>query len=143
MHSNAVFIPRWQQKPTVLSHLSWTTWCSCCYVTWAPTPQGKYEEAEALYLRAMEIMEATLGKEATLSKEATLGKNHSLYSIIMGHLAGLLMAQVREQRVSLHSPYGMYHTQVDALIRFCRWAEIWTGPGTGVFFLCSVVVFRI
>lgn len=45
--------------------------------------QGKYDEAELLYRRAMTIMESTLG-----------GK-HPSYSIGLNNLAGLLSEQVR------------------------------------------------
>lgn len=57
--------------------------CSGCFVTWAPSPQGNYDDAEPLYRRA---------KETT---EATLGKNHPAYSTILSNLAGLLEKQVR------------------------------------------------
>lgn len=48
-----------------------------------PTLQGKYEEAEPLYRRAVEIMEATLGND------------HPQYAILLDNLAGLLNTQVR------------------------------------------------
>lgn len=45
--------------------------------------QGKYEEAEPLYRRAVAITETTLGME------------HPQYSIKLSGLAGLLLQQVR------------------------------------------------
>lgn len=49
----------------------------------APTPKGKYEDAEALYRLAMEIAEATVGKD------------HPDYSIRSSNLARLMVNQVR------------------------------------------------
>lgn len=62
-------------------HCDGTRFSSCC-VTWAPSPQGKYEDAEPLYRRAMEIT------------EGTLGKNHPQYSTTLSNLAKLLEKQV-------------------------------------------------
>lgn len=46
-------------------------------------PQGKYEDAEQLYRRAMEIVGETLGEE------------HPTYSIKLSKVAELLQKQVR------------------------------------------------
>lgn len=53
--------------------------CTFYCVTLSPTLQEKYEEAECLYRRVLEITELTLGKDhpkysATLTKRAALQK---------------------------------------------------------------------
>lgn len=50
---------------------------------WTLTAQGKYEDAENHFRRAIEVTEATLGQD------------HPQYSAFMGNLAEMLKAQVR------------------------------------------------
>lgn len=69
-----------QQGSTRCDGLSW---CSCCYVIWVPASQGKYEDAELLYRRAMEIAGATLGEA------------HPDYYVKLNNLAWLLKRQVK------------------------------------------------
>lgn len=72
-----------------------------CWFAWAPPPQGKYENAEHLYLCAMKSMERTLGKD------------HPLQSDIMSNLASLLQKQVRH-RVG-RCVLGVYLDGIDVL----------------------------
>lgn len=73
--------------------------------TWAPTPQGKYRDAEPLYRRVMEIMEATLGKD------------HPQYSTSLSNLGGVLEKQVRAG--VFRFVLVAYHAGIDALPLCC------------------------
>lgn len=90
---------------------------SCCYVARAPTTQGKYEDAERFLRHAMEMTEATLGKD------------HWAYSIDLGNLAGLLVAQVRAG--VCRCTFGAYLAG-SSTVPHNIWGVTWIASATGV-----------
>lgn len=91
---------------------------SCC-VPWAPSPQGKFEDAEPLYRRTMELAEATLGND------------HPEYPITLSNLVGLLEEQVRATVGCC--TLGAYLVDVHALPPWCSiWALMRRVSDTGI-----------
>lgn len=86
--------------------------------------QGKYGDAEPIYRRSMEIMEATLGRD------------HPEYSTNLNNLAVVLEMQVRAS-VCLCTP-GASFARIDLLPRcLIIWTVIPTVGGTEILFCSS------
>lgn len=97
-----------------------------CCIQWGPTLQGKYEDAEPLYHRAMEI------------SEATLGKDHPQYSAILGNLAELLRTQVRPRMC--RCTLGAHFAGIDGLPPYSSARAVMDSSGEEIIISFTVAV---